>query len=683
MKRGYREGIFGVVLGMALLLALPAMAASELHAVLVGVDRYADGSIGMTGHPERACTRLGRVLEERFGAKVDLLVGMEATGARIFETLKRVEGATDKEDRLLVVFSGAGEVEPLYGYGWWYAQDSWKNRDESRIAVSEIRKRLRRSPARQILLIADAPFPEKGASERHIEVPLDDAGRKTFSSLPATTVITAEGTRTGVLIEAVADMLLDSGKAGIAGGELVARLKGKKAVSGLSYRTLRCGRPSRGDVFLGLRIETEAPSEARTVAHMPPQPVSGGPLEVRVDVPGAVVHVDGRRMGTTPVRVESLDPGRHRIRVEAKGFQTSEQSVRVRKGEGERVLVSMVREAPASGVLTIRGCPPGTTVTLDGKPIEKMEVSLLPGTRTLRFSHALFQPETRKIRLDGRGRLTETWNPVPVASCSNALGMRFVRIPEGRFMMGSPESEPRRDSDEVRHEVRISRPFLMQETEVTVAQWRTFVNRTGYRTTAEEGKGAFGFEDGFRWVQDPEYNWKTPGFPVEDGQPVTCVSRRDAEAFARWLGKVEGVRYRLPTESEWEYACRAGEDDPFSSGMCLSSSVANYDGKSVRPGCTESDWSGSPVAVGEREANRFGLADMHGNVWEWCSDWYGTYPSGGVSDPKGIPDGSEGVVRGGGWNTPIDGCRTANRNARPESEGHANIGFRLVIQPME
>ena len=248
----------------------------------------------------------------------------------------------------------------------------------------------------------------------------------------------------------------------------------------------------------------------------------------------------------------------------------------------------------------------------------------------------------------------------PGGKTTNSLGMEFVWIEPGSFMMGSPSSESGRDDDEKQHRVTLTKGFYMQITEVTVGQWREFVLDTGYRTEAETGDGAYVWT-GSAWKKKAGYYWDRPGFSQADSHPVTCVSWNDAQKFINWLNRKDNKNYRLPTEAEWEYACRAGTTGPFNTGDCLSTSQANYNGNYPLSGCSEGQYREKTVPAASFSANAWGLYDMHGNVWEWCSDWYGDYPSGSVTDPEGPSSGSNRVARGGSWDYRAQGCRSAGR----------------------
>src|SRR5262249_22191884 len=158
---------------------------------------------------------------------------------------------------------------------------------------------------------------------------------------------------------------------------------------------------------------------------------------------------------------------------------------------------------------------------------------------------------------------------------------------------------------------------------VTRGQFRPFVEATGYQTEAEtDWKGAWGWDEAHEnWVQDPKFTWRRPGFDQKDDHPVVNVSWNDASAFCDWIAEKEGVHYRLPTEAEWEYACRAGSKTRYSFGDD-DKSLGKYAWYSANSG-------GKTHQVGAKRANDFRLYDMHGNVWEWCRDWYaGDYYQG-------------------------------------------------------
>lgn len=246
---------------------------------------------------------------------------------------------------------------------------------------------------------------------------------------------------------------------------------------------------------------------------------------------------------------------------------------------------------------------------------------------------------------------------------TNSLGMKLTLIPPGEFLMGSPESEAER-SDESQHRVRITQPFYLGIHEVTVGQFRGFVEARSYRTEAErDGLGGFGLGSDGKGSQKPEYSWKNCGFTQGDDHPVVNVSWNDAVAFCEWLRGKEGNPYRLPTEAEWEYACRAGTRTPFHFGSELNGRDGNCNGNSPYGTTAEGPYLRRTAKVGSYEGNVFGLHDMHGNVDEWCSDWYGGeyYNDSPTDDPTGPTAGSARVLRGGSWLFAAVECRSATR----------------------
>jgi formylglycine-generating enzyme required for sulfatase activity len=287
----------------------------------------------------------------------------------------------------------------------------------------------------------------------------------------------------------------------------------------------------------------------------------------------------------------------------------------------------------------------------------------------------------------------------------NSLGMKFVVIPgddryrplgpdnPGHFLMGSPQTEFGRDKNEPQHRVTLTHPFLMGATHVTRGQFAAFVQGSGYHTDAEKQGSAYLVVDGKFWPQEGA-SWRNVGFRQTDDDPVVIISWNDATTFAEWLSKRDGRRYRLPTEAEWEYACRAGTqtaylwgDDPEAGAGWANAADASL--KRQVPDSTTFSWDDGYVytsPVGRFRPNAFGLFDNVGNAWQWCSDWYGTYPAGDAVDPAGPaqpPTGTEGfkVLRGGSWNTGGPGdCRAAGRlNYKPDHRINY-VGFRLCIE---
>ncbi|MBQ8285782.1 MAG: formylglycine-generating enzyme family protein [Thermoguttaceae bacterium] len=229
----------------------------------------------------------------------------------------------------------------------------------------------------------------------------------------------------------------------------------------------------------------------------------------------------------------------------------------------------------------------------------------------------------------------------------------FRYCPAGTFMMGSPTSESGRDDDETQREVKLTRGFWMLETEVTQEMWKSVMGSNPSK------------------------------FDSNSLYPVEKVSWADAQDFIAKLNALgvapEGFAFRLPTEAEWEYACRAGTTTPYFWGSRLNGDKANCDGRYPYGTSTTGEYLDRTTAVGSYDANAWGLYDMHGNVWEWCADWYGAYGSGSQTDPTGPKSGSLRVLRGGSWYLDAEYSRSACRGYCGPTYRFNYNGFRLVL----
>ena len=221
------------------------------------------------------------------------------------------------------------------------------------------------------------------------------------------------------------------------------------------------------------------------------------------------------------------------------------------------------------------------------------------------------------------------------------MTINLVLIPPGEFMMGSPQAEEGRDADEgPQHRVRITNPFYIAVHEVMQAQYEKVMG------------------------ENPSY-FRGANLPVE------AVSWNDATEFCRRLSRKVGGKVRLPTEAEWEYACRARSTE----AHCFGDDPAGLGEYGWFAGNSE----GRTHPVGEKKPNAWGLHDMHGNVWEWCADWSGDYDAGPVSDPQGPENGASRVLRGGSWYIGVNGCRSASRYTYWPQNALDVAGFRVAV----
>ena len=256
---------------------------------------------------------------------------------------------------------------------------------------------------------------------------------------------------------------------------------------------------------------------------------------------------------------------------------------------------------------------------------------------------------------------------VPVA-VKNSLGMELVLMPAGEFTMGSPEEEARRLPEETPHRVVLTRPFRLAACEVTQGQWEAIMG----------DNPAYWSPDGYRRKRGKDLD--TSRFPVER------VAWFQALEFCRLLSerpeeRAAGRVYRLPTEAEWEFACRAGTETPYHFGAVHDGSQANSFGGAPYGVEKRGPYLNRPCDVGAYPANAFRIHDMHGNMWEWCADGYAadTYEKAPVEDPRGPDDAEARVIRGGAWRFSCDYCRSAVRHGYDPRIRAYDVGFRVAV----
>jgi uncharacterized protein (TIGR02996 family) len=233
---------------------------------------------------------------------------------------------------------------------------------------------------------------------------------------------------------------------------------------------------------------------------------------------------------------------------------------------------------------------------------------------------------------------------------SDGVEMRFSFIPPGTFLMGSPAKEYKRQSDETQHRVTLTQGYYLGVSPVTQAQWRAVMGVTPSRR----------FQG--------------------DDRPVETLSWGDCQKFCDKLGERTANDFRLPTEAEWEHACRAGTTTPFHHGDTITPEQANYYGEAVYGSGVKGPYRQETTPVGQFPPNAWGLVDLHGNVWEWCQDSYGPYPRGHQEDPL-FPPGARGscVLRGGSWCDTPWYCRSASRLSDAPTYPRSDFGCRVCL----
>ncbi|HXW68665.1 MAG TPA: formylglycine-generating enzyme family protein [Dissulfurispiraceae bacterium] len=271
--------------------------------------------------------------------------------------------------------------------------------------------------------------------------------------------------------------------------------------------------------------------------------------------------------------------------------------------------------------------------------------------------------EVKDLKVGGSGEKAAV-----AAYMDPSLGMEFVNVQGGCYQMGDTFGDGFRSEKPV-HEVCVN-DFALAKYDVTVGEFSKFTVATGYKTEAEE-TGGCGVLNGRKWEWDASRNWRNPGFNQDDSQPVVCVSWNDAEAFINWLAQVSGMRYRLPTEAEWEYAARSGGKKEKYAGGNDVDAVAWYNDNA----------GGTAHRVGTKKPNGLGLYDMSGNVLQWVQDWYyeNYYLESRRSNPQGPVSGHERVLRGGAWSDEPAYVRAARRSWKAPSHRASLLGFRLAL----
>ncbi|MGF1579134.1 MAG: formylglycine-generating enzyme family protein [Gemmataceae bacterium] len=278
-----------------------------------------------------------------------------------------------------------------------------------------------------------------------------------------------------------------------------------------------------------------------------------------------------------------------------------------------------------------------------------------PRCELLRLSYTLkdlAEVTPERLAMEERLRelvLVEKLEPV-MPRYTNEIGMEFVWIPPGKFLMGSPHDEPERDDNEPQHEVRLTKGFWLQTTAVTQRQWKEVMGKNPSEFRGEE-------------------------------LPVECVSWDDCQEFCQKLTELSGHQIILPTEAQWEYACRAGTTTPFWFGETIRTDQANYLGEHPYAGSEKGQFRDRTVAVKSFPPNGWGLYEMHGNVVEWCRDWYGECGSEPQIDPQGPTEGRHRVIRGGNWGSGARHCRSAYRNRLHPENRVAHLGSRCAQVP--
>ena len=661
------------------------------HALVIGIDNYTQGWPRLSNAVRDARLVAEELRNQGFGVelKTDLDSGELEDALENFFIYKGM----DRQARLFVWFAGHGHT--LDGEGFLIPADAPRTSQRGLFKARALSMRrfgelVRLAESKHALAVFDSCFSgtifdtSRGEPPPAITRITAQPVRQYVASGDADQDVSDDGTFRELFLRAVrgeerADANMDGY---LTGTELGLYLSDR--VSNLTqnaqtpkYGKLRDHRWDQGDFVFLL-----AGSGATTVEQPTPRPTRDALLSVESNVPGARVLLAGRDIGAAPVRRYKASPGTYELRVEKAGYDAYRTRVTLRAGRQASMTAYLEPAKPRKGALFVDAAPSGARVRiLNIVPPYSRGMELEPGSYHLEVTADGYEKDEQWIQVEAGQdryvtvRLTEKpQGTVAGKKFTNSLGMEFVWCPPGTFMMGSPSNEPGRGSDETQHQVTLTQGFYMQTTEVTQGQWK-------------------------RVMGNNPSHFKNCG----DTCPVEEVSWNDAQEFVQKLNRMEGNRtYRLPTEAEWEYACRAGTETALYNGPIRilgnrnapaldpiawygGNSCVTYSGGTDCSGWSEKQFSCSRCGthpVGQKASNQWGLYDMLGNVWEWCEDWYGNYPNGAVTNPTGPSSGSYRVLRGGSWPDYAGGCRSAFRLNLTPDRRYYGLGFRvLAVRP--
>jgi formylglycine-generating enzyme required for sulfatase activity len=415
---------------------------------------------------------------------------------------------------------------------------------------------------------------------------------------------------------------------------------------------------------------TLKPREVRTV-NFGTLPVESGRIELRAADPSlrfdrAQIVVDGKSIeaagivGNGPFAFDGFEVGSHTVEITHADYEPWQRTVTVRDHDTVEVMVDL---KPRLGTVACETTPAGARVIVNGgerhesalgggtqaESLTPLRGALRPGPYALRFERDGYKSVVRNVTVvaNRTAEVSVALEKISSAEEGQAwtvpdLNLKMMYVRPGTFTMGSANGD-RDEKPQTR--VTLTRSFWLGRTEVTQGQWEALMgsNPSHFKSAARDA-------------------------------PVEQVSWDDAMQFCRKLSERErsagrlqdGYQYMLPTEAQWEFACRAGTTGDFAGGLDAMVWYNQNSGLATHP-------------VAQKQANAWGLCDMHGNVWEWCLDWYGAYPGGSVTDPTGPSTGSSRIIRGGGWGETARNCRSAGRFKNVPVYRNTGLGFRVAL----
>ncbi len=645
------------------------------RALIIGINDYQDDQIPDLKTAKNDALAMADLLKKRYGFKInskDILLDRKATRAAIYNALRKLAATAAPSDSVLIYYAGHGDLDEVFNAGWWIPSDAKAGDASSYLDNVQVQTAMSSMQARHALLISDSCYSgtlfgksraiPKVITDKYYLGLFNEKSRWGMTSGNKTPVSDSGTKDHSVFAYQLLKELNNNEKPYISAQEVYSSIA--PIISNNSDQTPMCN-PIKHTGDQGGRFIFIASSGAVIDAPVEPTRHSKTLLSVSANISGAKVYVDGDYVGSTNLIDKVVTPGRHRVRVEKEGYQPYSRQLVFKQGREKSLQAILDPEAPSTGSLYIHTEPSDATIRiLNIGPKFSQGMELSPGKYHVEVSASGHATRKKWVELSSgedkdldirlkplasaspRNNNVSSAQPTPPAPSSgavsgetftNRLGMNFVKIEPGTFMMGSPVNEADREYDETQHQVTLTRGYYLQTTEVTQGQWQTVM-----------GNNPSKFES------------------CGEDCPVESVSWKEVQAFIQKLNQQErDYQYRLPTEAEWEYAARAGTTTPFSFGNTLRKDQANYDSERT-------------TQVKSFPPNAWGLYDMHGNVWEWCQDRYGDYPSGSVTDPQGPSSDDYRVLRGGSWRVNAGYCRSASRGWDAPGDRRNDYGFRLV-----
>ncbi|MBF0225996.1 MAG: SUMF1/EgtB/PvdO family nonheme iron enzyme [Desulfobacterales bacterium] len=672
------------------------------YGLFIGINTYNDSNIEALKTSVKDAETFAQILQKKYKFKTTLLLNDKATKDNIIKNLESFQKSIKENDSLLIYFSGYGKIDRLYDLGWWLPYDAINNNSSSFIDNSFFNQIISSINARHILVISDACYSEihlspsiSLPSSKNDQFYIDIFNKKSRCALVSrlnSPEISPQIKNYSIFANELIN-IFDSAKEGILiTSEILSIISPeiKKKSNNIPILGQIRGTGSQDGEFTFVfynQDRTQDRIQEETQNQLNPPEISKDnkvTLNVNCNVSGATIILNDANIGNLPLKNYPITDGNHIIIVKKEGYETFKQEIKIVKNSNPSPIMVELQKKIENGKLFIEYSPKTAKIQIAGVNKNFSQgMELKAGKYQIEVSNALYEKKETSVDIIAGKDSKIQLNLNLMEKFKNSLGMEFILIQPGTFVMGSPESEQNREDDEFKHEVTLSNKFYMQKTEVTVGQWKKFIEETKYKTTAEvEGDSLIKFtKKDASWKKEKGYYWNKPGFNQTDDHPVTCVSYFDVIEFITWLNKNENIQYSLPTEAEWEYSCRSGTSTAYSYGNCLTTDQANYDGNYPLKGCSKGKYNKSPLRVGSLIPNKWGLHDMHGNVWEWCMDWLGDYPKTKSVDPTGPSSGTERIYRGGGWDSYARICRSANRLSRLPDYRSSEVGFRLAIKP--